>query len=116
MVRQDALTRERYRQERSRWGTEFDRWVSDHAISRIVNPLAHDLDLRVTNQTVSEWLQSHPRIRLARRRSFELCGSDSRSKRPPQHGREVPATAGRGPLGIATVAAQPAFPMRRRGG
>jgi len=56
----DAMVRGRCRQVPSRWETEFGRWVSDFGVSRIVSALAHDPDLRVTNQSVYEWLQDHP--------------------------------------------------------
>ena len=59
MFRHDALARGRYRRVPSRWDTEFGRWVSDFGVPRIVAALAHDPDLRVTNQAVYEWLQGH---------------------------------------------------------
>jgi len=59
MFRHDALAKGRYRRVPSRWDTEFGRWVGDVGVPRIVAALAHDPDLRVTNQAVYEWLQGH---------------------------------------------------------
>ena len=59
MFRHDALAKGRYRWVPTRWNTEFGRWVSDFGVSRIVSALARDPDLRITNQTVYEWLQGH---------------------------------------------------------
>jgi hypothetical protein len=42
-----------------RWNTEFGRWVSDVGVSQIVNALAHDPDLKVTNGAVYKWLWGH---------------------------------------------------------
>ncbi len=52
MSRQDALARGRHKRDPSRWETEFGRWVSDFGVSRVVEALAHDPNLRVTNQAV----------------------------------------------------------------
>jgi hypothetical protein len=57
--RHDAPAKGRYRRVPSRWDTEFGRWVSDVGVPRIVAALANDPDLRITNQTVYEWLQGH---------------------------------------------------------
>lgn len=59
MIRHDALARGRYRRDPSRWETAFGRWVSDFGVPRIVAALGRDPDLRVTNQSVYEWLQGH---------------------------------------------------------
>jgi hypothetical protein len=58
MIRDEA--RGRFRRAPDRWNTEIGRWVSNFGVSRIVSALAHDPDLRVTNQSVYEWLQGHP--------------------------------------------------------
>ena len=60
MIRDEALGLGQFRRAPDRWHTEFGRWVSDFGTSRIVAALAHDPDLRVTNQSVYEWLQGHP--------------------------------------------------------
>jgi hypothetical protein len=59
MFRHDALAKGRYRRVPSRWDTEFGRWVANFGVPRIVAALARDPDLRITNQTVYEWLQGH---------------------------------------------------------
>jgi hypothetical protein len=59
VFRHDALASGRYRRAPSRWQTAFGQWVSEYGVSRIVNDLARDPDLRITNQTVYEWLQGH---------------------------------------------------------
>ncbi len=59
MSRTDALVLGRYKRDPDRWQTEFGRWVADFGVPRIVAGLAHDPYLRITNQTVYEWLQGH---------------------------------------------------------
>lgn len=59
MFRKDALELGRFKRTPYRWQTEFGRWVADFGVPRIVAGLAHDPDLRVTNQAVYEWLQGH---------------------------------------------------------
>lgn len=59
MIRDEALALGRYRRDPMRWQTEFGRWVGDFGVSRIVSALAPDPALRITNQTVYEWLQGH---------------------------------------------------------
>jgi len=59
MFRHDALARGRFKRVPSRWETDFGRWVADFGVPRIVAGLAHDPDLRITNQAVYEWLQGH---------------------------------------------------------
>ena len=59
MIRNEALERGRFKRVPNRWQTEFGRWVADFGVPRIVAGLAHDPDLRVTNQAVYEWLQGH---------------------------------------------------------
>ena len=59
MIRETALARGRFKRAPDRWQTDFGRWVSDVGVPRIVASLAHDPALRVTNQTVYEWLQGH---------------------------------------------------------
>ncbi len=59
MFRNEALRRGRFKRDPDRWQTEFGRWVADFGVPRIVASLAHDPDLRVTNQAVYEWLQGH---------------------------------------------------------
>jgi hypothetical protein len=59
MFRREALELGRYKRDPDRWQTEFGRWVADFGVPRIVAGLAHDPVLRITNQTVYEWLQGH---------------------------------------------------------
>ncbi len=59
MFRNEALERGRFKRVPDRWQTEFGRWVADFGVPRIVAGLASDPALRVTNQTVYEWLQGH---------------------------------------------------------
>ena len=59
MFRNEALELGRFKRAPDRWQTEFGRWVADFGVPRIVAALAHDPDLRVTNQAVYEWLQGH---------------------------------------------------------
>jgi hypothetical protein len=59
MFRREALVLGRYKRDPDRWQTEFGRWVADFGVPRIVAGLAHDPALRITNQTVYEWLQGH---------------------------------------------------------
>ena len=59
MFRREALELGRYKRDPNRWQTEFGRWVADFGVPRIVAGLAHDPNLRITNQTVYEWLQGH---------------------------------------------------------
>ena len=59
MFRHEALVLGRYKRDPERWQTDFGRWVAEFGVPRIVAGLAHDPDLRVTNQAVYEWLQGH---------------------------------------------------------
>jgi hypothetical protein len=59
VFRQDALASGRYWRDPSRWQTAFGQWASEYGVSRIVSDLSRDPDLRITNQTVYEWLQGH---------------------------------------------------------
>lgn len=59
MFRDEALVLGRFKRVPDRWQTEFGRWVADFGVPRIVAGLAHDPALRITNQTVYEWLQGH---------------------------------------------------------
>lgn len=89
MFRQDALARGRYRRVPSRWETKFGRWVSDFGVSRIVTALAHDPDLRVTNQAVYEWLQGHAPRPARAMALVELSGGRLSLEAIYQHGREI---------------------------
>ncbi len=59
MFKYDALSKGRFKRVPSRWQTDFGRWIADVGVPSIVASLAHDPDLRVTNQAVYEWLQGH---------------------------------------------------------
>lgn len=54
-----ALARGGAKRAADRWNTDFGRWVSDVGVSQIVIALAHDPDLKVTNDAVYEWLRGH---------------------------------------------------------
>jgi len=89
MFRHDALAKGRYRRVPSRWDTEFGRWVSDVGIPRIVAALAHDPDLRITNQSVYEWLQGHPPHPTRAIALVEISGGRLTLDAIYQHSREV---------------------------
>ena len=94
MFRHDALAMGRYKREPSRWQTDFGRWVGDFGVSRIVSALAPDPDLRITNQTVYEWLQGHapqPSRALAR---VEISGGRLTLDAIYQHASQVRLAAG----------------------
>ena len=59
MIRNEALVLGRYKRDPDRWQSDFGRWVAEFGVPRIVAGLAHDPALRITNQTVYEWLQGH---------------------------------------------------------
>jgi hypothetical protein len=89
MFRHDALAKGRYRRVPSRWDTEFGRWVSDMGVPRIVAALAHDPDLRITNQTVYEWLQGHAPHPTRAMALVEMSGGRLTLNAIYEHGREV---------------------------
>jgi len=59
MLKNDALAKGRFKRSPTRWQTKFGRWVAEFTVPAIVENLAHDPDLRITNQAVYEWLQGH---------------------------------------------------------
>lgn len=89
MFRHNALAKGRYRRVPSRWDTEFGRWVSDVGVPRIVAALAHDPDLRITNQTVYEWLQGHAPHPARALALVEMSDGRLTLTAIYQHGREV---------------------------
>jgi hypothetical protein len=93
MFRHDALAKGRYRRVPSRWGTEFGRWVSDVGVPHIVAALAHDPDLRITNQTVYEWLQGHPPHPARAMALVQMSGGRLTLEAIYQHSREVRQSA-----------------------
>lgn len=97
MFRHDALARGRYRRVPSRWDTEFGRWVSDVGIQRIVATLARDPHLRITNQSVYEWLQGHPPHPSRAMALVEMSGGRLTLEAIYQHGRELQDPSGRAP-------------------
>lgn len=88
-LRQDALAGGRYKRVPSRWETEFGRWVSDFGVSSTVKALAHDPDLRVTNQAVYEWLQGYAPRPARAMALVELSGGRLSLEAIYQHGREI---------------------------
>ena len=97
MFRHDALAKGRYRRVPSRWDTEFGRWVSDVGVPRIVAALAHDPDLRITNQTVYEWLQGHAPPPTRALALVEMSGGRLSLEAIYRHGQEVRDPAGHAP-------------------
>ena len=89
MFRHDALARGRCRRVPARWDTEFGRWVGDVGVPRIVAALAHDPDLRVTNQAVYEWLQGHAPHPSRAMALVEMSRGRLTLTAIYQHGREV---------------------------
>ena len=83
-----------YKRDPSRWETEFDRWVSDFGVQRIVAALAHEPDLRVTNQAVYEWLQGHAPRPARAMALVELSGGRLTLEAIYKHGREVRRLSG----------------------
>ncbi len=89
MFRKDALELGRFKRTPDRWQTEFGRWVADFGVPRIVAGLAHDPDLRVTNQAVYEWLQGHPPRPARAMALVELSGGRLTLEAIYEHGRQV---------------------------
>ncbi len=89
MFRHDALAKGRYRRVPSRWDTEFGRWVSDVGVPRIVAALANDPDLRITNQSVYEWLQGHAPHPTRALALVEMSDGRLTLNAIYEHGREV---------------------------
>ena len=89
MFRQEALARGRYKRVPSRWQTEFGRWVSGFGVPRIVARLAHDPDLRVTNQAVYEWLQGHAPRPTRAMALVEMSGGRLTLEAVYEHGRQI---------------------------
>ena len=89
MTRQDALASGRFKRDPARWQTEFGRWVGEFGVPRIVKALAHDPDLRVTNQAVYEWLQGHPPRPARAMALVELSGGRLTLEAIYEHGREI---------------------------
>jgi hypothetical protein len=89
MIRDEALALGRFKRVPDRWQTEFGRWVRDYGVSRIVTALAQDPDLRVTNQTVYEWLQGHAPRPPRAAALVELSGGRLTLEAIYQHGRQI---------------------------
>ena len=89
MIREQALALGRFRRTPSRWETEFGRWVGDFGVSRIVSALAYDPDLRITNQTVYEWLQGHAPHPSRAMALVQMSGGRLTLDAIYGHGREV---------------------------
>ncbi len=89
MSQQDTLAMGRHKRDPSRWETEFGRWVGDFGVSRIVEALAHDPNLRVTNQAVYEWLQGHAPRPARAMALVELSGGRLTLEAIYGHGREI---------------------------
>jgi len=94
MSRQEALGRGRHKRVPYRWQTEFGRWVNDFGVPRIVRALAHDPDLRITNQAVYEWLQGHAPRPARAVALVEMSRGRLTLEAIYQHGREVRQSPG----------------------
>jgi hypothetical protein len=89
MFRREALVLGRYKRDPNRWQTDFGRWVADFGVPRIVAGLAHDPDLRVTNQAVYEWLQGHAPQPARAMALVELSQGRLTLEAIYQHGRQM---------------------------
>jgi hypothetical protein len=89
MIREQALALGRFRRTPARWETDFGRWVSDYGVSRIVSALAPDPALRITNQTVYEWLQGHAPQPSRAMALVRLSGGQLTLEAIYEHSREV---------------------------
>ena len=97
MFRTEALERGRFKRVPDRWQTDFGRWVADFGVPRIVAGLAHDPNLRVTNQAVYEWLQGHAPQPARAMALVEMSGGRLTLEVIYQHSREVRPPAGASP-------------------
>lgn len=89
MLRDQALMLGRYRRDPARWQTEFGRWVGDVGVPRIVSALARYPDLRITNQSVYEWLQGHAPHPSRAMALVRLSGGRLTLEAIYEHGRAV---------------------------
>ena len=94
MFRREALVLGRYKRDPDRWQTEFGRWVADFGVPRIVAGLAHDPSLRITNQTVYEWLQGHAPHPARAMALVEMSGGRLTLDAIYQHGRQMRQSEG----------------------
>ena len=94
MFRREALVLGRYKRDPDRWQTEFGRWVADFGVPRIVAGLARDPDLRVTNQTVYEWLQGHAPQPARAMALVEMSQGRLTLEAIYQHGRQMRRSEG----------------------
>ena len=93
MFRREALELGRFKRAPNRWQTEFGRWVADFGVPRIVAGLAHDPALRVTNQTVYEWLQGHAPQPARAMALVEMSQGRLTLESIYQHGRQMRRSA-----------------------
>ena len=94
MFRREALVLGRYKRDPDRWQTEFGRWVADFGVPRIVAGLAHDPNLRITNQTVYEWLQGHAPQPARAMALVEMSQGRLTLEAIYQHSRQIKQTDG----------------------
>ncbi|HOW74210.1 MAG TPA: hypothetical protein PKY77_26705 [Phycisphaerae bacterium] len=97
MFRNEALERGRFKRVPGRWQTEFGRWVADFGVPRIVAGLAHDPNLRITNQTVYEWIQGHAPQPARAMALVEMSQGRLTLEAIYQHSREVRQPEGASP-------------------
>ncbi len=94
MSRREALILGRYKRDPNRWQTDFGRWVADFGVPRIVAGLARDPALRVTNQTVYEWLQGHTPQPARAMALVEMSQGRLTLEAIYQHGRQMRQSEG----------------------
>lgn len=114
MSRDKALALGGFKRAPDRWQTEFGRWVSDFGVSRIVSTLARDPDLRITNQTVYEWLQGHAPRPARAMALVEMSGGHLSLEAIYHHSREVRGSPRRGQAGEGRPAAGGATKINQR--
>ncbi|HPD72841.1 MAG TPA: hypothetical protein PLL30_13810 [Candidatus Krumholzibacteria bacterium] len=96
MFRNEALELGRFKRDPNRWQTEFGRWVADFGVPRIVAGLSHDPALRITNQTVYEWLQGHAPQPVRAMALVEMSQGRLTLEAIYQHGRQMRQTGSAG--------------------
>ena len=96
MFRNEALESGRFKRAPDRWQTEFGRWVADFGVPNIVAGLAHDPDLRITNQAVYEWLQGHAPQPARAMALVEMSGGRLTLEAIYRHASQVRRAAGHG--------------------
>ncbi len=97
MFRDEALERGRFKRVPDRWQTDFGRWVADVGVQGIVAGLAPDPTLRITSQTVYEWLQGHAPHPARAMALVEMSQGRLTLDAIYQHGRQMRQADEKGP-------------------